>query len=110
MIFGNELGNSFSSAILASDDEISSTRRALLIAPLLATLPLVMSGAAARAEQINRAEMAITLSDAIKWSPWSGGPPHSEEVAALYGGVSSSWRSGCSPLASTQSKRRGPYD
>jgi len=72
---------------LTADHDICSTRRDLLIAPLLAALPLAMLGAPARAGQINPAETAITLPDAIKWSDWSGGPPHSGEVAALYGGL-----------------------
>ena len=77
-------------SILAADRDICSTRRDILIAPLLAALPLAMLGAAARAGQINPAETAITLPAAIKWSDWSGGPPHSGEVAALYGGLDKS--------------------
>jgi hypothetical protein len=72
---------------IASNHDIRSTRRELLIASLLTALPLATLGAAARASQINPAETAIALPDAIKWSAWSGGPPHSGEVATLYGGL-----------------------
>ena len=57
----------------------------MLVAPFLAALPLALSGATARARQIDQAETAIRLPDAIEWSAWSGGPPHSAEVATLYG-------------------------
>jgi len=73
--------------VLAADHAARSTRRGLLIAPLLAALPLAMLGATARAGRVNPAETAITLPDAIKWSTWSGGPLHSGEVATLYGGL-----------------------
>jgi hypothetical protein len=72
---------------LTADHDICSTRRDLLIAPLLAALPLAMLGAPARAGQINPAETKITFPDAIKWSDWSGGPQHAGEVATLYGGL-----------------------
>jgi hypothetical protein len=67
--------------------DVSTSRRALLAASLLAAMPLMMRGTAARADQINPAETAITLRDAVKWSDWSDGPPHSGEVATLYGGL-----------------------
>jgi hypothetical protein len=87
MISRNALEGRLFSAILGADRDICATRRGLLIAPLLAALPLAMSGATARAGRIDPAETAITLPDAIKWSAWSGGPPHSGEVATLYGGL-----------------------
>jgi len=87
MISRNALEDRLSSAILGADRDICSTRRGLLVAPLLAALPLAMLGATARAGRIDPAETAITLPDAIKWSAWSGGPPHSGEVATLYGGL-----------------------
>src|SRR6266550_6663538 len=64
---------------------VCSTRRGMLVAPFLAALPLALSGATAGAGQIDPTETAVTLADAIKWSAWSGGPPHSGEVATLYG-------------------------
>jgi hypothetical protein len=87
MISRNALEDGLFSAILGADRDICATRRGLLIAPLLAALPLAMSGATAGAGRIDPAETAITLPDAIKWSAWSGGPPHSGEVATLYGGL-----------------------
>jgi hypothetical protein len=75
-------------SVCVTDHAIGSTRRDMLVAPFLAALPpLVLLDATARAGQIDPAETAITLTDAIKWSAWSGGPPHSGEVATLYGGL-----------------------
>lgn len=72
---------------LDADRDTCSSRRAMLAASLLAFLPLTLRGTSARAGQIDPTETAITLPDAIKWSDWSGGPPHSGEMAALYGGL-----------------------
>jgi hypothetical protein len=78
----------FSSDILLGDQARCSTRRGLLLAPLLAALPLALSGTAAQAGRINSSETHITLPDAIKWSGWINGfPPHSGEMATLYGGL-----------------------
>ena len=74
-------------AVCTEDRAICSMRRGMLLAPFLAALPLELLGGAVRAGQVDPAETAITLSDAIKWSAWSGGPPHSGEVATLYGGL-----------------------
>jgi hypothetical protein len=60
-------------------------RRHLLFAPLLAALPLALS--AGRAEAINPAETQVTLPSQIKWTAWSAGPPHSAEMAKLFGGL-----------------------
>ena len=62
-------------AVCIADHSIEPTRRDMLVAPFLAALPLVLLGARVRAGQIDRAETAITPSDAIEWSAWSGGPP-----------------------------------
>ena len=78
-------------SVLAADHSICSTRRGLLIAPFLAALSQTMLDASARAGQINPAETAITPPDAIKWSGWINGfPPHSGEMATLYGGLDKS--------------------
>src|SRR3984893_12506748 len=74
-------------AVYTEDHAICSIRRGLLVVPFLAALPLELLGGTARAGQIDPAETAITLSDAIKWNAWSGGPPHSGEVATLYGSL-----------------------
>jgi hypothetical protein len=58
----------FSSNAFIADREICSTRRGLLLAPLLAALPLTLSQTEALADKIDPAETQITLPDAIKWS------------------------------------------
>jgi hypothetical protein len=85
-VFSNALKRTLASDS-TEDHAICPMRRGLLLAPFFAALPLELLGETARAGQINPAETAITLSDAIKWSAWSGGPPHSGEVATLYGGL-----------------------
>ena len=85
-VFSNALKRTVASDS-TEDHAIRPMRRGLLLAPFLAALPLELLAETARAGQINPAETAITLSDAIKWSAWSGGPPHSGEVATLYGGL-----------------------
>jgi hypothetical protein len=85
-VFSSALKRRLASA--STDDHATCPmRRGLLLAPFLAALPLELLGETARAGQINPAETAITPSDAIKWSAWSGGPPHSGEVATLHGGL-----------------------
>jgi hypothetical protein len=69
------------------DHEFVSTRRALLLASLLAGLPLGLSGKAALASPLNPSETIITMPDAIHFEPWSEAPPHSGELATLYGGL-----------------------
>jgi len=74
--------------ICLADHEICSTRRGLLVAPLLAALSLALSDEAAIAGTINPSETQITLPGAIKWDDWVAGlPPHSGEMATLYGGL-----------------------
>jgi hypothetical protein len=63
----------------------SATRRSLLLAPLLAALPLGLSEA--EASSIDPTETAITLPDAMRWTSWQGLPPHIGEMATLYGGL-----------------------
>jgi hypothetical protein len=75
-----------SNALIA--DEICSTRRELLLAPLLAALPLALSYTGALAGSIEPSETQVTLPNSIKWSGWINGfPPHSGEMATLYGGL-----------------------
>jgi hypothetical protein len=78
----------FSSDVFLAGHESYSTRRELLLAPLLAALPFALSGTAALADRINPSETTVTLFDAIKWSGWINGfPPHSGEMATLHGGL-----------------------
>jgi len=64
------------------------TRRGLLLAPLLAALPLALSQTEVLAGKIDSSETQVTPPDAIKWSGWINGfPSHSGEMATLYGGL-----------------------
>jgi hypothetical protein len=77
-----------SSDIYRADHEIFQTRRKLLVAPLFAALPLVLAAMSARAGTIDPSQTQVTLPEAIKWSGWiKGFPPHSGEMATLYGGL-----------------------
>jgi hypothetical protein len=58
-----------------------------MVAPLLAAAELALSAATAHAGKIDPTQTMITPASSIKWSAWSGGPPHSGEVATLYGGM-----------------------
>ena len=62
----------------------AATRRGLLLAPLVAALPLgLMSGPAAA---IDPAQTEVTLPDQYPWKPaLAGVPPHSVETAPLVG-------------------------
>jgi hypothetical protein len=74
-----------SDGIFSSDSSagLCSTRRGLLLAPLLAALPIALSDTAALADRINASETQVTLPDAIKWSGWINGfPPHRRSTAA----------------------------
>lgn len=71
-----------------SRSEFESTRRSLILAPLLGVLPAAVLATTARAGKINPSETSVTLPDAIEWSSWiKGFPPHSGQVASLYGGL-----------------------
>jgi hypothetical protein len=82
------LGGMISSQAFLADHEICSTRRGLIVAPLLAALSFALSDEAALAGAIDPSETEITLPGAIKWGGWVAGfPPHSGEMATLYGGL-----------------------
>jgi hypothetical protein len=84
----NMLGGIISSQAFLADDEICSTRRGLIVAPLLAALSFALSDKSALAGAINPSATEITLPGAIKWGGWVAGfPPHSGEMATLYGGL-----------------------
>jgi hypothetical protein len=77
-----------SSDTFVAKHDIGSTRRGLLLGPLLAALPLAMSTSATLAGRLDPSETQVTLPDAIEWSGWINGfPPHSGEMATLYGGL-----------------------
>jgi hypothetical protein len=75
------------SGLPAANHDVVPTRRTLLLASLMAALPLAASGRAALTSPLNPAETIITLPDAIKFVPGTGAPAHSGEVATLYGGL-----------------------
>jgi len=75
------------SIAFTADHEFCPTRRWLALAPLFAALPLALSGSTASAAKIDPSETVITPPDAIKWTSWSGLPPHIGEMATLYGGL-----------------------
>ena len=78
--------NQSSFAVVTLDDEVHLTRRSLLLGMLAGGL-LAASGTMARASTINPSETQITLPDHMKWTTWSGAPPHGGEMATLYGGL-----------------------
>ena len=69
------------------EDDVCLSRRALLLGILAGGLQLAASGTIARANAIDPSETQVTLPDAIKWTTWSGAPPHGAEMATLYGGL-----------------------
>jgi hypothetical protein len=79
--------------ILAAADalarfEFESTRRNLILAPLLSALPAAVLATAARAGTINPSQTSVVRPDAVEWSSWINGfPPNSGQVATLYGGL-----------------------
>jgi hypothetical protein len=87
MLSKNVLDEVSASSFLAEGHDVVATRRTLMLAALAAGLPLAASTRPAKASKLDPAETVITFSDAIKFVPWSGAPPHSGEVATLYGGL-----------------------
>jgi hypothetical protein len=86
MLPQNGLDNPRSAAIVAGRDVIA-TRRTLLIASLIAGLPLAASGTAAQASPLDPTETIITPHDSINFVPWANAPRNSGAVATLYGGL-----------------------
>lgn len=68
-------------------DEPAATRRSLLLAPLLAALPLSLSGGLARASKLDPAQTAITFADQIKWSSLGSFAAKAVEMATLFGAL-----------------------
>jgi hypothetical protein len=88
MVHREILDGIVSSNAFIADREFCSARRGLLLASLLATLPLALSRTEALASKISPSETQVTLPDAVKWSSWINGfPPHSGEMATLFGGL-----------------------
>jgi len=72
---------------LVAGPDVCATRRRVILTPLLAAVPFAMAATAAQAGKIDPSQTAITLPAAVQWVPWSGLPPHSGEMATLYGGL-----------------------
>jgi hypothetical protein len=66
-------------------EQLFSSRRGVLLASLLAALPLGFS--ASRAEALNPSETQVTPPDQIKWAAWPAGPSHGAEMVTLFGGL-----------------------
>ena len=66
--------------------DVIAQRRDLLLAPLLAALPLALAGTA-RAEVLNPAQTVISLPPGIAWERRPGWPADSVENATLAGGI-----------------------
>jgi hypothetical protein len=75
------------SRVRADDAGADGNRRMLLMAPLIASWPLATMTSGVHATKIDPSETKITLPDDLKFVPWSGGPPGSGEMAALYGSL-----------------------
>jgi hypothetical protein len=70
----------------ADQPDLASTRRGLLLAPLLAALPAALLADPAHAVDPN--ETQVTLPDQVQWKPWSaGGPAGAMESAAVFGAI-----------------------
>jgi hypothetical protein len=69
----------------ANESADPGSRRSLLLAPLLAALPLALGTTVADASKLNPTETEITLPDQIKWTTWSDAPPNSGAMASFYG-------------------------
>jgi hypothetical protein len=74
-------------SLLPQGSDISASRRGVLLAPLVTAVTLAMARTVAQAGRIDPTQTIIILPDAMKWVPWSGLPPHSGEMATLYGGL-----------------------
>ena len=74
-----DLARTLSSASDAELADIGATRRALILAPLLAALPAALLADPAHA--VDPTETQITLPDQMQWKPWSaGGTPGAMEA------------------------------
>jgi hypothetical protein len=69
------------------DSTADPFRRRLLLAPLLAALPLALHSTDAMAAKLNPKDTQITLPDQIEWAPWSSGEPGIGDMATLHGGL-----------------------
>lgn len=69
------------------DAEAEPLRRFLLLAPLLAALPLALRGSAAQASQLNPKWTEITLPDQFDWQPLNAKHLGISDMVTLHGGI-----------------------
>jgi hypothetical protein len=62
-----------------------SSRRTLLLGPIAAAVELALLPSHGQASRLDPSQTVITLASAMKWTGWTGVPPRSAEMAALYG-------------------------
>ena len=66
-------------------ESTSVERRTLLLGPLFPALAACGLVQQAQASKLDPSQTIVTLPADIKWTEWSSLPPHSGEVATLYG-------------------------
>lgn len=80
------LARTLTSALDAAPNDMAATRRGLMLAPLLAALPVALVTDPAHA--VDPAQTQVTLPDQMQWKPWSaGGAEGAMESAAVFGAI-----------------------
>jgi len=81
-----DLARTLASASDAALDDIAATRRGLVLAPLVAALPIALVTDPAHA--VDPTQTQVTLPDQMPWKPWSaGGAEGAMESAAVFGAI-----------------------
>lgn len=79
-----ELARTVTPATDGNINDLATSRRGLILAPLLAVLPATLL--ADRAQAIDPAETQVTLPDQYRWKPaLAGAPAQSVETVSLFG-------------------------
>ena len=86
---GDQLVETTHSSATATTIDLGS-RRTLLLGPIIAALPGAFWAPPVQASKLDPSQTVITLASAVKWTKWSGLPPHLGEMAILYGGLDKS--------------------
>jgi hypothetical protein len=80
------LARTLASASGTQFNDIAATRRGLVLAPLLAALPVALVTDPAHA--VDPTQTQVTLPDQMQWKPWSaGGAEGAMESAAVFGAI-----------------------
>jgi hypothetical protein len=83
-----DLLNRISRSTSLALDERRTTRRELMLVPAIAAFTLALLDRPSLAGKIDPSETQITLPRDIHWDSWiKGFPPHSGEMATLFGGL-----------------------